>query len=220
VISYSEDDLLPLSGLQHMVFCERQWALIHIEQQWDENRLTAEGRLLHERADSNTCELREGVRIWRGVYIRSLQLGLAGRADVIEFHPQPDGVLRPFPVEYKHGRAKCDLSDVVQLCAQALCLEEMLGQPVPGGALFYGKVRRRTSVLFDTELRNTTESLARRMHELFDRSQTPPAVYAPKCERCSLLNICLPGSAARGRSASQFVKRSVRRCREDNGGDE
>lgn len=212
---YSEDDLLPLSGLQHMVFCERQWALIHLEQQWDENRLTAEGRLLHERADSNTCELREGVRIWRGVRLRSLQLGLAGRADVVEFHPKPDGSLRPFPVEYKHGRAKSDVSDLVQLCAQAICLEEMMGYPIPEGALFYGKNRRRTSVPFDAGLRITTESLARRMHELFDSRQTPSALYEPKCDRCSLLGICLPSSAARHKSASQFVRRNVRLCRDN-----
>jgi CRISPR-associated exonuclease Cas4 len=212
---YSEDDLLPLSGLQHLVFCERQWALIHIEQQWDENRLTAEGRLLHERTDSDTCELREGVRIWRGVRVRSLRLGLAGRADAVEFHPRPDKSLRPFPVEYKHGRAKADVSDLVQLCAQAICLEETMGQPVPEGALFYGKNRRRTPVVFDAELRATTESLARRMHELYDSGGTPEAVYEPKCDRCSLLEICLPGTAARGKSASQFVRGNLRLSRED-----
>jgi CRISPR-associated exonuclease Cas4 len=212
---YSEDDLLPLSGLQHMVFCERQWALIHLEQQWGENRLTAEGRLLHQRADSDTCELREGVRIWRGVRVRSLRLGLAGRADVVEFRRQPDGSMRPLPVEYKHGRAKADASDVVQLCAQAICLEEMMEQPVPEGALFYGKNRRRTPVLFDIELRTTTESLARHMHELYDSGQTPPAIHEPKCDRCSLLEICLPGTAARGKSASQFVRRNLRLSREE-----
>ncbi len=198
-----------------MVFCERQWALIHLEQQWDENRLTAEGRLLHKRADSDSCEFRDGVRIWRGVRVRSLRLGLAGRADVVEFHPQPGGALRPFPVEYKHGRAKTDVSDLVQLCAQAICLEEMMEQPVPEGALFYGKNRRRTPVAFDAELRATTESLARQMHKLFDSCQTPPAIYEPKCERCSLVEICLPSSAARGKSASQFVRRNMRLNRED-----
>jgi CRISPR-associated exonuclease Cas4 len=212
---FSEDELLPLSGLQHLVFCERQWALIHLEQQWGENRLTAEGRILHERADSDTCELRDGVRIWRGVRIRSLQLGLAGRADVVEFHPQSDGTAGPFPVEYKRGRLKSDVSDLVQLCAQAMCLEEMLAQPVPAGALFYGRNRRRLAVTFDESLRATTVSIAQRMHDLFRSGHTPSAVYQPKCDRCSLLEICLPGSAARGKSASQFVRRCTRLCRQD-----
>jgi CRISPR-associated exonuclease Cas4 len=214
---YSEDELLPLSGLQHLVFCERQWALIHLEQQWEENRLTAEGRILHQRADSDTCELRDGVRTWRGVRIRSLQLGLAGRADVIEFHPQADGTMLPFPIEYKRGCAKSDVSDVVQLCAQAMCLEEMLGHSIAEGALFYGSNRRRVPVAFDPSLRATTASLARRMHELFSSGRTPAAVYEPKCDRCSLVEICLPHSAARGKSASQFVRRSLRLCRQDPG---
>ena len=186
-----------------------------MEQKWLENRLTVEGRILHERADSDICELRNGVRIWRGVRIRSLRLGLAGRADVVEFHPQSDGTVRPLPVEYKRGRLKSDVSDLVQLCAQAMCLEEMLALPVPEGALFYGRNRRRTIVEFDESLRATTVSISQRIHDLFTSGHTPSAAYQPKCDRCSLLEICLPGSAARGKSASQFVRRSTRLCRQD-----
>jgi len=137
---YSESDLLPLSGLQHLVYCERQWALIHIEQQWAENRLTAEGRQMHDRAHEQHEEWREGIRISRGLAVRSLRLGLSGKVDVVEFHPQVGGLSQPFPIEYKHGRPKPDRCDEVQLCAQALCLQEMLGVEVPRGAIFYGEV--------------------------------------------------------------------------------
>lgn len=142
---FLEDDLLPLSGLQHLAFCERQWALIHIEQSWAENRLTAQGRVLHNRAHDGPPESRPGLRIARGLRLRSLRLGLSGQADVVEFYPAPDGIAlpgetglwRPFPVEYKRGRPKAGRCDEVQLCAQALCLEEMFARPIPSGALFY-----------------------------------------------------------------------------------
>lgn len=207
---YSESDLLPLSGLQHLVFCERQWALIHLEQQWAENRLTAEGRQMHERAHEQREEWREGVRISRGLAVRSFGLGLTGVVDVVEFHPQPDGRLRPLPVEYKHGRPKPDRCDEVQLCAQALCLEEMLALSVSQGAIFYGQPRRRMEVQFDAPLRTETEALAKRMHELHKRGVTPGAVYARKCDRCSLIEICLPSVAGEHRSVASYLKRSVK----------
>ena len=184
---FSEDELLPLSGLQHMVFCERQWALIHIEQQWQENRLTAEGHLLHEVAHGAGAESRQGVTICRGLSLHCLRLGLVGQADVVEFHSG-----RAFPVEYKRGKPKGDRSDEVQLCAQALCLEEMLQCSIPAGALFYGSTRRRTDVAFEVALRTQVEQLAVRMHSLYREACTPLPQYAPKCDRCSLLELCLP----------------------------
>jgi CRISPR-associated exonuclease Cas4 len=184
---YTEDQLLPLSGLQHLVFCERQWALIHLEQQWEENRLTAEGNLLHEAAHREGKESRPGVKICRGLRLRSLRLGLSGQADVVEFHHS-----QPFPVEYKRGKPKADLSDRIQLCAQAMCLEEMLDLSIPNGALFYGTTRRRLDVAFDESLRHEVERLAEQMHDLYRRQCTPIVEYAPKCENCSLIEVCLP----------------------------
>ena len=200
---FTEDELRPLSALQHLVFCERQCALIHLEQVWAENRYTAEGRLLHERADELGGESRGDLRIARALHLQSLRLGLSGRADVVEFHRLPAGAegatlpgrpgrWRPFPVEYKRGKPKQHRADEVQLCAQALCLEEMLAVEVPEGALFYGKRRRRHPVAFDAALRGLTEATARRLHEMLAAGVTPPAVREPKCDKCSLFDLCLP----------------------------
>lgn len=207
---FAEDDLLPLSALQHLLFCERQCALIHVEQLWAENRLTVEGRHLHERADDGRGETRGALRVARALPLRSLRLGLSGRADVVEFHGGP-GAERVFPVEYKRGVPKQDRSDEVQLCAQALCLEEMLGVAIPAGALFYGTTRRRTDVAFDVELRATTETAAARLHALIASGVTPSAVRAPKCDGCSLLDLCLPAPAHRARSAAGYLERGFAR---------
>src|SRR6185437_7045789 len=185
VAVFSEDELLPISALQHVVFCERQWALIHLEQLWSENRLTAEGRILHDRAHATESESRGDVRVSRGLRIHSLRLGLSGIADIVEFHRNPkgtrlsgvDGLWQPFPVEYKRGRPKPNQCDEIQLCAQALCLEESLGTNIPAGALFYGKQRRRLEVLLGASLRARTEALAARLHELTHARKTPPAIY-------------------------------------------
>jgi CRISPR-associated exonuclease Cas4 len=207
---YTEDDLLPLSALQHLLFCERQCALIHVEGLWAENRLTVEGGHLHRKAHEGPEESRGEVRITRGVSLRSLRLGLIGKADVVEFHlSQATREWLPFPVEYKRGRPKRDHSDEVQLCAQALCLEEMLEVPIPAGALFYGSTRRRTDVAFDPALRGRTEAAAARLHELIASGITPRAVREPKCERCSLLNLCLPDALTPGRSAARYLARSL-----------
>ena len=199
---YSEDELLPISALQHLLFCERQCALIHIERIWNENGLTAAGRVLHEKVDAGEPECRAGVHIRRGLQLRSLALGLSGIADVVEF--APEGIL---PVEYKHGRPKTADCDRVQLCAQALCLEEMLSVSVAQGALFYGKTRRREPVVFDAALRALTIQTAGRLHMLIDSGQTPAASYTPACEQCSLLEICLP--KARERSVQAYLKRML-----------
>jgi len=208
---FTEDDLLPLSALQHLLFCERQCALIHVEQLWADNRLTVEGSHLHRRAHEGQGETRRGVRIARGVPLRSLRLGLIGKADVVEFHrgTTSRGGEQVLPVEYKRGRPKRDRSDEVQLCAQALCLEEMLGVEIPSGALFYGARRHRQEIVFDAELRRETERAAQRLHELIANGITPRAVREPKCDACSLLELCLP-EPPRGRgSATRYLQKAL-----------
>lgn len=224
---YEEDDLLPLSALQHLLFCPRQCALIHLDGVWAENRLTVEGKQLHDRVHEQGAEHRADLHVARGVAIRSFRLGLSGKADVVEFHriaadassagPSSQeavslsgrsGLWRPFLVEYKRGKPKSDHSDSVQLCAQAMCLEEMLGVPVPEGALFYGTTRRRFAVSFDPALRQKTEETARALHRLFDTRALPPAILLPKCENCSLAGTCLP-QAAPSRSALRYLRNAV-----------
>jgi len=216
---FAEDALRPISALQHLLFCERQCALIHIEGQWAESPLTLEGRHLHERADGpERREVRGDVVIVRGLHLRSLRLGLVGRADVVELHRDPAaggpvpglaGCWRPFPVEYKRGSPKPDLCDKVQLAAQAMCLEEMLEVAVPEGALFYGRPRRRCPVRLDARLRRATEQATARLHELLDAGSTPPAEREPKCRRCSLVELCMPGVGTR-RSAADWLHQAAR----------
>lgn len=194
---YDEDDLVMISALQHYLCCPRQCGLIHIEQVWAENRLTAEGRILHERVHAGGRESRRSLRVEFDVPIRSLRLGLIGRADIVEFHRQEDDSWQPLPVEYKRGRPKKDETDRVQLCAQALCLEEMLACTVPAGALYYGEKRRRFEVLFDQALRDRVEQTAQAVHQLLAKGETPPPRWDARCESCSLLDLCLPKVAAR-----------------------
>jgi CRISPR/Cas system-associated exonuclease Cas4 (RecB family) len=265
---FPDDQLLPISALQHLLYCPRQCALIHLERLWAENRFTVEGRHLHAKADKGRGEVRSDVRRGRAVPVWSHTLGLFGVCDVVEFravpefdskkttngtrnirksvplcsevfhrvrttesvgpvcpgdlgalpltgrpsesgnppgnpqvptdHPQPatsnsPPATIPFPIEYKRGKPKSHDADRVQLCAQAMCLEEMLGMPVPAGALFYGKTRRRQEVMFDPALRELTRSTAGRLHELIASGRTPAAVYdRKKCDRCSLKHLCLP----------------------------
>jgi CRISPR-associated exonuclease Cas4 len=171
------------------LFCPRQCALIHVEGLWAENAATAEGRILHERADSGTRDSRPGVRTARGIALRSLALGVSGRADVVEFQGRPP---KPVPVEYKRGKPKSHRADEVQLCAQAICLEEMCGTDVPQGALFYGTTRRRVAVAFDAELRALTARVAREARANIAALRTPPPVLMPACKRCSLIDLCQP----------------------------
>lgn len=206
---YDEDDLIQLSALQHYVFCIRQCALIHIEQVWSENILTAEGRLMHERAHDEGSEKRGDVRVERGMPLRSFKLGLSGKADVVEFHAQPGGDWRPYPVEFKHGKPKPDDCDEIQLCAQAMCLEEMLGVIINEGALFYGKTRHRHAVQFDETLRAKTEETARAVHSHLDSGITPPPVYSTRCESCSIIEQCMPKAIQKKRTISGYLKRMV-----------
>jgi len=208
---YSEDDLLPLSALQHFVFCPRQCALIHIEQAWAENRFTAEGRVIHDKAhDEDKIETRAGMRVERGVSLRSLRLGLIGKADVVEYHRSSGGkAWAPYPVEYKRGKPKSDDCDKVQLCAQALCLEEMLDVRIPEGALYYGKTHRRLVVAFDERLRQETEALARRLREVIRLGETPKPVYNKKCDTCSLAGMCLPKALANSFRVANYLKTAI-----------
>jgi CRISPR-associated exonuclease Cas4 len=204
---YSPEDLIQLSALQHLVFCPRQCALIHVEQTWTESGRTAEGRIMHERVHDENRESRGDMRIEYGVALRSLRLGLIGKADVVEFHRQPDGSWLPFPVEYKRGKPKADDCDKVQLCAQAICLEEMLAVAIPAGALFYGQTRHRLDVVFDETLRWETEETARRAHDLIVSGRTPSPVYKKRCESCSLVAECLPKTIQKRRSVKSYLAR-------------
>ncbi len=201
-----EASLLPISALQHLLFCERQCALIHIEQVWSDNQFTAEGNLLHERTHDGPDESRPSVRITRGLPVRSLELGLSGQCDVVEFHESIDEIRI---VEYKRGKPKAHRADEVQLCAQALCLEEMLQKPIASGALFYGKRRRHTPVAFDEPLRNLTSAAAQRLHALIASRITPPAVREKKCDSCSLLEICMPDALRFRRGAAAWFDRQI-----------
>jgi len=201
-----EADLLPISAIQHYAYCPRQCALIHLEGLWAENQLTVEGRHLHERADSGESRSRDGLRVARGLWIRSLGLALVGRADVVEF--PADGP--PRPVEYKRGRPKSIDADRLQLCAQALCLEEMLGRAVPEGDLFYATVRRRETVAFDNALRAKTADAIAGTRAMLHSGTTPRAVYSRgKCDRCSLKNLCLPKGTGPTRSPQRYLARSL-----------
>ena len=204
---YRDEDLLPLSGLQHFAFCRRQWALIHVEDQWQENLRTVEGHLLHQRAHNEALRERRGdTLILRGLSVVSHSLGLSGKCDVVEFHLTPEGVpLRgedglwlPYPVEYKRGRPKGHQADELQLCAQAMCLEEMLCCTIPEGALFYGEPRRRTPVAFSPALRQMVRDFTAEMHQYYRRGYTPKAKRTRSCNACSLKDLCLPQLARQG----------------------
>lgn len=186
----AEDALIPLSALQHYLFCPRQCALIHVEQLWAENGATAEGRILHEKVDGGRPDRRPGVRTLRGVTLRSIALGVAGKSDVVELTGNPP---QPFPVEYKRGRPKSHRADEVQLCAQAICLEEAFGVGVAAGALFYGTVRRRTDVVFDADLRALTMRIAAETRLMIAAGETPAPVFrAAACDNCSMIDLCEP----------------------------
>lgn len=204
-----DEEIIPISALTHYAYCPRRCALVHIEQIWTENRFTAEGRIMHEHVHEEGDESRGDVRIERGASLRSLRLGLIGKADVIEYHRQNDGTWQAFPVEYKRGKPKPDDSDKVQLCAQAICLEEMLGWRIPAGALFYGKTRRRLDVEFDEALRQETRDATRLTHALIASKKTPGPVYEKRCESCSLLAECLPRTVQKKRSVESYLKRML-----------
>lgn len=227
-------DLLPISALQHLLYCERQCALIHLEQVWAENQFTVEGNVMHEKAHDGPDETRAGVRVVRGLAVKSEALGLSGQCDVVEFHEHGATSLEHgkghlvLPIEYKRGKPKAHRADEVQLCAQAMCLEEMLsnraipgprgedsGQECPGyiireGRIFYGQTRRRTDVVFDAQLRALTADTARRLREMIANRRTPPAVYEErKCEACSLKELCMPKAMRFQKGAGAWFNRQM-----------
>ena len=217
---YTEDQLLPLSAVSQYVHCPRRCALIHLEQVWSENAVTAEGRVLHDKVDSGARESRGDLKILRSLRLRSLRLGVTGIADVVELHrctqaeggvqvPGCDGTWLPFPVEYKRGAAKDIRCYEVQLCAQALCREEMLSAHIPDGALFLGEKQHRTPVSFDDTLRAETESVCAAVQKLFAESLTPQADFNRRCSSCSLLEACLPQSAGTGKSVRKWLARQL-----------
>jgi len=207
-MAYQEEEFLMLSALQHFIFCPRQCALIHIEQVWVENLFTAEGRVMHEKVHEERTENRKDIRIERGMPIRSLVLGLVGKTDVVEFHKE-SGKWLPFPVEYKRGKPKPDDCDKVQLCAQALCLEEMLNAQIPAGAIFYGKTRHRLDVEFTDTLREETKKTAHHLHEFIKAGKTPKPAYSEKCDSCSLLNVCLPKTVGKNSSVEKYLENEM-----------
>lgn len=219
--TYSDDDLLMLSGIQHFAYCERQWALIHIEKQWLENVKTVEGQHLHERVhNQDLIEKRGDLLTARSLPVVSWRLGLYGMMDLAEFHqvkpgqdgielPGREGFWLPKPVEYKRGKPKPDERDEVQLCAQAICLEEMLQTQIDEGDLYYGENRRRVPVAFDSVLRGRVENLSLRMHQVFESGITPPAEKGHRCALCSLKDICLPSLTRKSRSVQSYIQKEI-----------
>lgn len=213
-MAFNEEDWLQLSGLQHFAFCRRQWALIHIENQWAENFRTVDGHLMHEHVHDQEFRESRGERlIVRGLAIHSAELGISGQCDAVEFHRDPDGVplqgreglWRPYPVEYKRGKPKEYRADELQLCAQAMCLEEMLCCTIPEGALYYGEPRRRTVVQLTPELRRQIQDSLSEMHELFKKRYTPRVKPSKACNACSLKELCLPKLMSRKKVADYLT---------------
>ena len=201
MMEYREEDYLMLSGIQHYAFCPRQWGLIHIEKQWEDNYFTVMGNILHEKAhDKEFTQKRKNVVITRGMPVFSRKLGVIGDCDVVEFSRSREGIplknyegtYQPVPIEYKRGKPKEHDADVLQLCAQAMCLEEMLVCTIPRGFLFYGEIKRRQEILFDEELRCKVVSYFEKMHQLYKRCYTPKAKITRACNSCSLAEQCIP----------------------------
>ena len=210
---YTEDEYLMLSGIQHFCFCRRQWALIHIEQQWAENYHTIAGNLMHDRAhDEKLVEKRGDKLTVRGMRIASPRLGISGQCDVVEFLKTADGITLPdyegywrvCPREYKKGEGKDGPEDRLQLCAQAMCLEEMLVTEIPKGYLFYGKTRHREEVCFTEELRDEVRQITEEMHQLFARGYTPKTKHSVRCKACSLADLCLP-KLQKNKNVSDYI---------------
>ena len=216
---YKEDEYLMLSGLQHFAYCRRQWALIHIEQQWAENERTVDGNLFHAVAhDNDRIEKRGDLLITRGLHIKSAQLGISGICDVVEFHKSDNGITlssyegywKPYPVEYKKGKPKTNDADELQLCGQAICLEEMLLCQIPSGSLFYGESRRRQNVEFTEQLRERVYDMAKEMHDLWNKGYTPKVKPQKGCNACSLKEICIP-KLGRVKTIEDYIEKSLLR---------
>lgn len=215
---YKEDEYLMISGIQHFKFCRRQWALIHIEQQWAENVHTVIGELMHEKAhDPYLTEKRKDVLITRSMPVSSRELGVSGECDIVEFHQKEDGVklfghrglYEIFPVEYKKGKPKLDVEDILQLTAQAMCLEEMFSTVINSGAVYYGETRRRENIEFTEELRQQVRDMFAEMHQYYDRRYMPKVKWSKACNACSLKDICLPKIGKSG-SARTYIDKTLK----------
>lgn len=223
---FSEDEFLPISLLQHFLYCPRRAALVYIEGIWNDNVFTAHGRNVHEHVHSAGVESRADLIITRGLLLRSDKLGVTGKADVVEFQRSKltgnvefssasdlvkleriEGLWRIFPVEYKSGRLRHEFGYEIQLCAQAMCLEEMLGVNVTEGAIYYGKTGRRLTVIFDLKMKSATENACQQLHFLMDKGETPGAKFEPKCVKCSLLDLCIPKAVSRKRSIKSYMEK-------------
>lgn len=201
---YTEDDFIMISSLQHYIFCPRQCGLIHIDDVWQDNLFTVRGEILHEKVDSDTYETRGDVKTVRGLRIHSFKYGLVGRCDVVEFKQTPQGK-KVYPVEFKAGEPKEDISDKVQLCAQVLCLEEMMDVKIPEAAFFYGKIRRRNVIEISEELRKQTEEVISKVRALVESKKVPVIEYSSKCRNCSLINFCQP-KAMNSRKLKHYIQ--------------
>lgn len=215
---YAEEDYLMLSGIQHFAFCRRQWAVIHIEQQWAENYRTTAGELMHKKAhDEGSFEKRGDLLTVRGLRISSRELGVSGQCDVVEFRRDESGIdlfgyegkWRPVPVEYKRGAPKENNADELQLCAQAVCLEEMFRTDIPEGYLYYGESRRRSLVEFSPALRDELRRITAELHELFRRGYTPKVKPSKKCKACSLEELCVP-KLQRVAGVREYIQKEIR----------
>jgi CRISPR-associated exonuclease Cas4 len=202
----AEDDYQPIRALNDLLYCERRCALHRIENVWVDNAHTVAGTLDHKRADRPVDWKCADGREVHGIWLKSDRLRLVGKADVVEFHPQPGGPDVPFPIEYKRGKRKKWDNDDVQLCAQAMCLEEMIGVPVPRGAIFHVKTKRRRQVEFTPALREKTANTACRLHELIASGITPPPVLKPQCQGCSLSELCLPRLLAEANAINTYMQ--------------
>lgn len=216
-VIWEEEDFLQLSGIQHFKFCRRQWALIHIEKQWAENFRTVDGELMHKNAhDQGFEESRGDLLITRGMRVFSPSLGVSGACDVLEFHRSTDGITlhgregtwQPYPVEYKRGSAREDTADMLQLCGQAICLEEMLCCQIPEGSLYYGETRRRVPVPLTDELRQEVRTSLEEMHAMYQRGYTPKVKPSKSCQACSLKELCLPALMRTG-SVHAYLQKAM-----------
>ncbi|HEL0718514.1 TPA: CRISPR-associated protein Cas4 [Streptococcus equi subsp. zooepidemicus] len=211
---YVEDDYLMLSGIQHFQFCKRQWALIHIDQQWVDNEAMAHGQILHTRADNPYIkEKRKDFFLSRAMHISSACLGLYGIMDVVEFHKDDSGVMvkgkrgrwLPRVVEYKRGRPKKDRRDIVQLVAQTMCLEETLNCQIAEGSLYYHSVNKKVQIAITDELRREVQELANQMHRFYGAKELPKAEYFKNCQLCSLVEVCKPRISKKVRNVDRYI---------------
>ena len=220
---YREEEFLQLSGIQHFVFCRRQWALAYIEMQWQENVRTVEGKILHENAHNALLKEKRGdVITVRAMPVHSRQLGVSGECDVVEFHKSKEGIqlhghtgnYTVIPIEYKRGKPKTDDSDILQVTAQALCLEEMLCGEIPYGYIYYGEIKHRMKVEFTEEIREKVKDIFEEMHKYYRQCYTPKVKTSSKCKSCSLQDICLP-VVNKNRSVASYIQKVLAEGRKE-----